>query len=55
MITNYCDVSISGSGNVEVTSNKELNAQVSGSGNVKYRGTASLQSFSTAVQEKLKN
>jgi hypothetical protein len=34
----YCNISMSGSGNAEFTVNKELSAKVSGSGNIRYRG-----------------
>jgi hypothetical protein len=54
MITDFCEISISGSGNVEITSNKEISAEVSGSGNIRYRGTASVQHLSTAGSGRIK-
>jgi hypothetical protein len=38
LVTDKCDVRISGSGDVEINVNKELDAHISGSGSVSYRG-----------------
>lgn len=46
--TDICHVRISGSGNAELTVNKELSANVSGSGNVRYRGAGNLVNANTS-------
>ena len=37
-VANRTEVQISGSGNVETTTERELNVEISGSGDVKYKG-----------------
>jgi hypothetical protein len=38
LVTNKCDVRISGSGDVEINVTDELDASISGSGSVLYKG-----------------
>lgn len=54
LVTEKCDLRMSGSGNAEVHVNKELSASISGSGNVRYRGNGSLVSASTAGSGKIR-
>ncbi|MDX2047436.1 MAG: head GIN domain-containing protein [Chitinophagaceae bacterium] len=54
MAADFCDVSISGSGNAELTVNKELSARVSGSGNVRYYGSGLIRSVSTSGSGKVR-
>jgi Putative auto-transporter adhesin, head GIN domain len=54
LVTDFCEISITGSGNVEVTTNKEISAEVSGSGNIRYRGNASVLHLSTAGTGRIK-
>ena len=44
LATAQAEVSIAGSGNVEVNVSDELNVQIDGSGNVRYRGTPEVTS-----------
>jgi hypothetical protein len=46
--TDICNVRISGSGNAELTVNRELSANISGSGNVRYHGTGNLVNATTS-------
>jgi hypothetical protein len=46
--TDICTVRISGSGNAELTVNRELSANISGSGNVRYHGTGNLVNATTS-------
>jgi len=48
MVVDNCNVSISGSGNIQITANKELSAATSGSGNVSYRGSAVIRNLSSS-------
>jgi len=48
MAVDNCNVSISGSGNIQITANKELSAATSGSGNVSYRGSAVIRNLSSS-------
>ncbi|PWT97092.1 MAG: hypothetical protein C5B52_14395 [Bacteroidetes bacterium] len=48
LVTENTDIDISGSGNVEITSNKEVNAKISGSGNIRIKGNADLRTVSTS-------
>ncbi len=49
-----CELSISGSGNAELTVNKELSASISGSGNVRYKGNGNLVNASTSGSGKIR-
>lgn len=42
LIIDFCEVSISGSGNADLTVEKELSASLSGSGNIRYKGNAEI-------------
>ncbi len=46
--TEVCNVRISGSGNAELTVNRELSANISGSGNIRYRGDGNLVNSNTS-------
>ncbi|HLO81623.1 MAG TPA: head GIN domain-containing protein [Chitinophagaceae bacterium] len=46
--TDICEVNMSGSGNAELTVNKELSATISGSGNIRYGGSGNLVNSSTS-------
>lgn len=48
LATDMCKLRMSGSGNAEITVNKELTASVSGSGNIRYRGAGNLVSSNTS-------
>lgn len=48
LVTQDCDVRISGSGNADITVNKTLKASISGSGNIRYRGDGNVVSSSTS-------
>lgn len=52
--TEICEVSMSGSGNAELTVNKELSATISGSGNIRYSGSGNLVSSSTSGSGRIK-
>ena len=52
--TNFCKVSISGSGNVKATVNKELSAHISGSGNVFVKGDGLIRDYSSSGSGKFK-
>jgi Putative auto-transporter adhesin, head GIN domain len=52
--TDYCDVSISGSGDVYATINKELSASISGSGDIHIKGDGLIRDFRTSGSGKLK-
>ena len=52
--TEYCDASISGSGNVKVTVTKELSAHISGSGNVFIKGDGLIRDYSASGSGKFK-
>jgi Putative auto-transporter adhesin, head GIN domain len=54
LTTDICEVSMSGSGNAELTVNKELSATISGSGNVRYGGSGNLVSSSTSGSGRIK-
>jgi hypothetical protein len=54
LVTDHCELEISGSGNAEITANKEISAEISGSGNVRYKGTASIANLSTAGTGKIR-
>jgi hypothetical protein len=42
LIIDYCEVNISGSGNADLTVEKELSGSLSGSGNIRYKGNAEI-------------
>ena len=44
LVSNICEVNITGSGNVEVTAETDLDVIISGTGNVYYKGTPSIES-----------
>jgi hypothetical protein len=46
--TEVCRVRISGSGNAELTVNRELSANISGSGSIRYRGAGNLVNATTS-------
>jgi putative autotransporter adhesin-like protein len=52
--TQYCNASISGSGNVRVTVTKELSAHISGSGNVFIKGDGLIRDYSASGSGKFK-
>jgi hypothetical protein len=52
--TQYCNASISGSGNVKVTVTKELSAHISGSGNVFIKGDGLIRDYSASGSGKFK-
>jgi hypothetical protein len=54
LVTDQCEIEISGSGNAYITANKEISASISGSGNVRYRGDATIGNLSVAGSGKLK-
>jgi hypothetical protein len=45
---------MSGSGNAELTVNKELSATISGSGNIRYGGSGNLVNSSTSGSGRIK-
>ncbi len=52
--TQYCNASISGSGNVKVTVTKELSAHISGSGSVFIKGDGLIRDYSASGSGKFK-
>jgi hypothetical protein len=52
--TDICEVNMSGSGNAELTVNKELSATISGSGNIRYGGSGNLVNSSTSGSGRIK-
>lgn len=54
LIADDCEVRISGSGNAEVSVNRELSASISGSGNIRYKGTGNLVRANTAGSGKIR-
>jgi len=52
--TEYCNASISGSGNVRITVTKELSAHISGSGNVFIKGDGLIRDYSASGSGKFK-
>ncbi len=54
LVTNYCDVKISGSGGVKATVQKEVSASVSGSGDISIKGDANLKNFNASGSGKFK-
>jgi hypothetical protein len=42
LIIDFCEVSLSGSGNADITVEKELSGSLSGSGNIRYKGNAEI-------------
>jgi hypothetical protein len=50
----YCDISMSGSGNAEFTVHKELSASVSGSGNIRYRGAGLIRDIRVSGSGKIR-
>lgn len=52
--TEYCNASISGSGNVKITVTKELSAHISGSGNVMIKGDGMIKDYSASGSGKFK-
>jgi len=48
MAVDNCEIDISGSGNIQITANKEISASTSGSGNVSYKGSAQVRSVSSS-------
>ena len=49
LVSNNCDITLSGTGNVEVTVNTQLDVVISGAGNVLYRGNPNIDSNITGV------
>jgi Putative auto-transporter adhesin, head GIN domain len=54
LIIDYCEVSISGSGNADLTVEKELSGSLSGSGNIRYKGNAEITEKSISGIGKIK-
>lgn len=54
MVSDFCDISCSGSSDVDVTVNKELKVNISGSSNVSYKGTAIVRELKTSGSSSLK-
>jgi len=54
LTTAYCNVSISGSGNVRTTVTKELSAHISGSGNVSIKGDGLIKDYTSSGSGKFK-
>lgn len=54
LVTDKVSIEIAGSGNAQITANKEISAEISGSGNVRYKGTASIANLSTAGTGKIR-
>jgi len=52
--TEYCNASISGSGNVRITVTKELSAHISGSGSVFIKGDGLIRAYSASGSGKFK-
>jgi len=52
--TEYCNASISGSGNVRITVTKELSAHISGSGSVFIKGDGLIRDYSASGSGKFK-
>ncbi len=50
----YCDISCSGTSDVEITVNKELSVNVSGASNVSYKGTAVVRDIKTSGSSNLR-
>jgi Putative auto-transporter adhesin, head GIN domain len=48
LVVDYCEVSMSGSGNTELTVEKEISASVSGSGNIRYKGNGAITEMSVS-------
>jgi hypothetical protein len=53
LVTDHCSIDMSGSGNADITANKEISADISGSGNIRYKGNASIANLSTAGSGKV--
>ena len=54
MTVDNCEIEISGSGNIQITANKEISASTSGSGNVSYKGGAQVRSVSSSGSGKIR-
>lgn len=54
LVMDMCDIAMSGSGNADITVNKELSARVSGSGNVRYRGTGLIRDMRISGSGKIR-
>ena len=50
----YCEISMSGSGNSEITVEKEISASVSGSGNIRYKGNGQITEMSVSGSGKIR-
>jgi Putative auto-transporter adhesin, head GIN domain len=50
----FCDISCSGTSDVEITVNKELSVNVSGASNVSYKGTAVVRNIKTSGSSNLR-
>jgi putative autotransporter adhesin-like protein len=48
LVNEVCEITISGSGNVRTTVNKELSARISGSGNVSIKGNGQLKDYTSS-------
>jgi hypothetical protein len=44
---------MSGSGNADITANKEISAEIAGSGNIRFKGNASIANMSSAGSGKI--
>jgi cytoskeletal protein CcmA (bactofilin family) len=53
-VTEFCKVSISGSGNVKITVNKELSAHTSGSGDIYIKGEGMIRDYTSSGSGKFK-
>ena len=53
MVSDYCDISGSGSSDVEITVNKELKVNISGASNVSYKGLAIVRDMKTSGSSSL--
>lgn len=54
LVIEKCEVDASGSGNIEITVNKEISAETSGSGNIRFRGDGLISNLSTSGSGKIK-
>jgi hypothetical protein len=52
--TDFCDISCSGTSDVEITVNKELKVNISGASNVSYKGTAIIRDMKTSGSSNLR-
>jgi hypothetical protein len=53
LVNETCKISISGSGNVRTSVNKEVTAHISGSGNVSIKGNGVVKDFTSSGSGKI--